>query len=60
MIQKGKAIQFYTWFTEGDKIQVVGERQNGGLIFSFYQNKERIEDPEGKLAQKFVKELKGD
>ena len=42
MITKGKNIQFYTWESEGRKIQVVGEKIGGSLVFSFYINKEKI------------------
>lgn len=58
MITKGKNIQFYDWVFQGRKIQVVGEKQGGGLIFSFYINKEKLEDSEGKLVQSFINELK--
>lgn len=58
MITKGKNIQFYTWESEGRKIQVVGEKIGGSLVFSFYINKEKIEDKDGKLSQSFVLELR--
>jgi hypothetical protein len=59
VIQKGKAVQFYTWEVEGKKVQVIGERNpgSGGLVFSFYQNKVKIDDSKGELVQRFIKEL---
>lgn len=60
MIRKGKAVQFYTWEVEGKKVQVIGERSaetGGGLIFSFYQNKIKIEDKTGDLVRRFIAEL---
>ena len=59
MIQKGKAVQFYTWHVEGKKVQVIGERgpSGGGLIFSFYQDKVKIKDEEGEMVKRFIREL---
>lgn len=59
MIEKGKIVHFYTWTKEGRKIQVIGEMSRGsGLIFSFYINKEKLEDPDGALSQEFITELR--
>lgn len=58
MITKGKNIQFYEWIYNGKKIQVIGEKQGGGLVFSFYINKEKLEDRDGTMVQNFILELK--
>ena len=59
MIEKGKVVHFYSWLKEGKKIQVIGEMtKTAGLVFSFYVNKEKLEDPNGELSREFVTELK--
>ncbi len=59
MIIKEKVVHFYKWQTEDETYQVIGLQgtKGGGIKFSFYIDKQEINDENGQLMQKFAKEL---
>jgi hypothetical protein len=59
MINRYKTVVFYKWTREdGKTYNVLGERSGGGgLLFSVYEDKEKLEDKDGELALRFAKEL---
>ncbi len=59
MIIKEKVVHFYKWQVSDQTIQVIGLQgtKGGGINFEFYIDKDKIEDEDGEMAKKFVKEL---